>query len=353
MLAAAILGYGTVGSGTAELLVGSAGHIEGKAALPVNLKYVLDVRDFPGVDLPFVKDFSIIENDPEVRVVVEAIGGVGIAYDFTRRALMAGKNVVTSNKELVAEHGAELLALARSKNLNYLFEGSVGGGIPIIRPLSQCLAANRIGEISGILNGTTNYILTEMEASGLEFAEALEQARRLGYAELDPSDDVDGKDACRKICILSSLSFGRHMYPKYVKTEGIRAVTHRQIELAGEAGFRIKLIGRAKDTPDGVAVIVAPHLVSADNPLYSVLGVYNGIMVDGDAIGRVMFYGKGAGKLPTASAVVADVIDCAKHLDARKYLDWADSDTDITADEDAFDYIWHSFPDGSKMRMLP
>lgn len=353
MVAAAILGYGTVGSGTTELLTGKAGHIAGKAALPVALKYVLDIRELPGEQIPLVRNFEVIEADPEVRIVIETIGGTGAAYEYTRRALLAGKNVVTSNKELVAERGAELIALARERNLNYLFEGSVGGGIPIIRPLSQCLAANRISEITGILNGTTNYILSEMEASGTGADEALARARELGYAELDASDDIGGRDACRKICILASLTFGRHLYPRFVPTEGIESVTPAQIEQARREGFRVRLLGRAREEPDGrVAVLVAPHLVRESHPLYAVSGVYNGIVVDGDSIGRAMFYGRGAGKHPTASAVVADVIDCVKHLSARKYLDWADADGDITAGEAPFGYRRHAFRDGGSMRIL-
>ncbi len=353
MASVAILGFGVVGSGVAELLCGSADHIADKLFEPVSLKYVLDIRDFPSEPYPFIKDFSTIVDDPEVRVVVETIGGKGAAYDFTKRCLSAGKSVVTSNKELVAEHGAELLALARANNLNYLFEASVGGGIPIIRPISQCLSANRISEISGILNGTTNFILTQMSARETDFSQELRAAQSLGYAETDPSDDISGKDTCRKICILASLAFGRHIYPRFVHTQGIESVTLSHIRAAEAAGYRIKLIGRARQTADGrVFIITAPYLVPFSHPLSAISDVYNGIVVVGDAIGETMFYGQGAGKMPTASAVVADVMDCVKHLHARKYLDWDDAQEDITAPESSFETSVYSFEDGLQMRIL-
>ena len=269
MVNVAILGFGVVGSGVAEVLFTNETHIDRKAGGPIRLKYILDVRDFP--DSPFagkvVHDFSVIENDPEVSVVVETIGGARAALDFTRRALAAGKSVVTSNKELVAEHGYELLKLAAEKGVSYLFEASVGGGIPIIRPLNQCLAANEIEEICGILNGTTNYILTRMIRAGLSFDAALKEAQANGYAEADPTADIEGHDACRKICILASLAFGRHIYPRQVPTEGITAVTLADVAYADSCGKKIKLLGRAIRQDDGkVCAYVAPHLVDGEDP---------------------------------------------------------------------------------------
>jgi len=336
MISVAILGYGTVGSGVADVISTNADKISQSAAQDIKIKYILDLRDFP--DSPykdcFTKDFSVIENDPEVKIVVETIGGTGVAYEYTKRALLAGKSVVTSNKELVASHGCELLKIAREKNLNYLFEASVGGGIPIIRPLSQCLAANRIDEIYGILNGTTNYILTRMINDGASFDEALAQAQANGYAERDPSADVDGPDACRKICILASLAFGCHFYPDGVPAEGIRNVTLEDVSFASSIGCKVKLIGRAvRREKDGrFTCYVAPHLVPSENLLSSVEGVFNGIVVKGNAIGDVLFYGRGAGKLPTASAVAADVIDAAKHIDARKYFGWGEAKPEMFFD---------------------
>ena len=321
----AILGFGTVGSGVAEVLAGNSARISQKAGVPVTPGYILDVRSFPGS--PFegllVNDISVILNDPEVCVVVETIGGASVAAEYTRRALEAGKSVVTSNKELVARHGWELLALAKTHNVNYLFEASVGGGIPIIRPLSQCLLANRIEEVYGILNGTTNYILTQMYENGAPFEQALKKAQELGYAERDPADDISGADVCRKICILASLAFGYHIFPEDVQTEGIQNVMPEDMEWAGKNGYRLKLLGRAAALEGGgVSAYAAPHMIPLAHPLSGVRDVYNGIMVCGDAIGDVMFYGRGAGKLPTASAVVADVIDAVKHINARKYFEW-------------------------------
>ncbi len=339
MVKVAILGYGTVGSGVAELMHKNAKTIEKNANMPIDVKYILDIRDFSGDKFAdkFVKDFETIENDPEVSVVVETIGGIKPAYDFTKRALLAGKNVVTSNKELVATHGAELLGIAKKKNLNYLFEASVGGGIPVIRPIAQCLAANEISEIYGILNGTTNYILTRMIKSGLTFEKALAEAQEKGYAERDPSADIEGHDACRKICILSSLAFGKHIYPEFVETEGITGVTLDDVNFASKAGKVIRLLGRAKREANGrVYAFVGPHLVDKDTPIASVEDVFNGITVCGNMVGKVMFYGPGAGKFPTASAVVADVIDAAKHLEARKYIDWEDAGKEAVADISEF-----------------
>ena len=350
MVNVAILGFGVVGSGVAEVLATNGPHIDKKVDDLIRLKYILDVRDFP--DSPFadkvIHDFSIIENDPEVNIVVETIGGAKVALDFTRRALAAGKSVVTSNKELVAEHGCELLKLAQEKGVSYLFEASVGGGIPIIRPLNQCLAANEIEEIAGILNGTTNYILTRMIRAGLSFDAALKEAQQNGYAEQDPTADIEGHDACRKICILSSLSFGRHVYPSQVPTEGITGVTLADVAYADACGKKIKLLGRAIRRPDGkVCAFVAPHLVDVENPLAGVEDVFNAIAVKGNAIGDVMFYGRGAGKLPTASAVVADVIDAARHKDAKKRMVWAEGGDDVAVPPTDLESIWYVRVEGT------
>ena len=344
MVNVAILGFGVVGSGVAEVLATNGPHIDQKVDDLIRLKYILDVRDFP--DSPFagkvVHDFSVIENDPEVSIVVETIGGAKAALDFTRRALRAGKSVVTSNKELVAEHGCELLQLAAEKGVSYLFEASVGGGIPILRPLNQCLAANEIEEITGILNGTTNYILTRMIRGGLSFDAALKEAQANGYAEQDPTADIEGHDACRKICILASLAFGRHIYPRQVPAEGITGVTLSDVAWAEACGKKLKLLGRAIRQADGrVCAYVSPHLVDVENPLAGVEDVFNAIAVKGNAIGDVMFYGRGAGKLPTASAVVADVIDAAKHRDEKKRVFWAEGGEDTTVSPDGLASAWY------------
>lgn len=344
MVNVAILGFGVVGSGVAEVLDTNGRHIEGKVDDLIRLKYILDVRDFP--DSPFagkvVHDFSVIEQDPEVSIVVETIGGAKAALDFTRRALQAGKSVITSNKELVAEHGCELLRLAQEKGVSYLFEASVGGGIPIIRPLNQCLAANEIEEITGILNGTTNYILTRMVRAGLSFDDALREAQANGYAEQDPTADIEGHDACRKICILAALAFGQHVYPDQVPTQGIRGVTLADVAYADSCGYKIKLLGRAIREGEGkLCAFVAPHLVPASNPLSGVEDVFNAISVTGNAIGDVMFYGRGAGKLPTASAVVADVIDIAKDLKTARCAVWGPGSRDLVVSSDILSSRWY------------
>ena len=344
MVHVAILGFGTVGSGVAEVLTKNSDSIARRTNDLIQLKYILDVRDFP--DSPFadkfVKDFSVIEQDPEVDIVVETIGGATVAKEFTERALRAGKSVVTSNKELVATCGYDLLQIAKEKKVSYLFEASVGGGIPIIRPLSQCLAANELMEVCGILNGTTNYILTRMIKAGLPFETALKEAQDNGYAERDPSADIEGHDACRKICILAAIAFGRHVYPEQVPTEGITGVALADVDYADAAGKKIKLLGRAIRREDGkVTAYVAPHLVDQSDPLAGVEDVFNAIKVKGDAIGDVMFYGRGAGKLPTASAVVADVIDAAKHIHAKKYLDWAQGGQDVCVPPDDLECAWY------------
>lgn len=325
MIYIAVLGHGVVGSGVLEVFYKNHESIIGKAGEDIDIKYILDVREFP--ELPyhdkFTKDFDQILNDPEVSIVVEVIGGLHPAADFVRRCLLAGKSVVTSNKEMVAEFGAEFLEIAKENNLNFLFEASVGGGIPIIRPISQCLAANEINEIAGILNGTTNFILTRMIHDGMSFEDALALAQKLGYAERNPAADIEGHDACRKICILASLAYGRHVLPQDVHTEGITKISLQDVRYAAAWGGVIKLIGRAKKLPDGrLSVMVSPAFIKKESQLANVDDVFNGIMVRGDATGDVVFYGRGAGKLPTASAVVADVIDAVKHIKARKYLYW-------------------------------
>ena len=344
MVKIAILGFGTVGSGVAEVLTENGGLIDRRVDDLVRLKYILDVRDFP--DSPykdcFVKDFSVIENHPEVDIVVETIGGAKIALEFTTRALKAGKSVVTSNKELVATHGYELLQLAKEHGCSYLFEASVGGGIPILRPLTSCLAANELTQITGILNGTTNYILTRMIKAGLTFDQALKEAQANGYAEQDPTADVDGHDACRKICILAALAFGEHVYPEQVPTQGIRAVTLEDVAYADSKGYKIKLLGRCIRQPEGkVCAFVAPHLVPDGNPLAGVEDVFNAIAVTGNAIGDVMFYGRGAGKLPTASAVVADVIDIAKDLKKDRHNSWGPGAPDLVVSPDGLTSRWY------------
>jgi len=344
MVKVAICGYGTVGSGVADVIFENSESIARNAAEEISVKYILDKRDFHGDHFEnlIVHDFSIIENDPEVSVVVETIGGVGIAYEFTKRALLAGKSVVTSNKELVASRGHELIAIAKQRNLNYLFEASVGGGIPIIRPITQCLAANKLDAVYGILNGTTNYILTEMIQNGATFEEALHQAQENGYAEADPTADIEGHDAARKICILADLCFGRHVNPDDIKTQGITGVTLADVEYAKRLNCKIKLLGRAVRTgAETATAYVAPHLVSTSSLLSNVDGVMNGIVVHGNALGNAMFYGAGAGKLPTASAVVADVIDAVKHTKARKYLDWEDAPSGYFTDSSYLPSRWY------------
>ena len=346
MVGVALLGYGVVGSGTAELLHKNAEHITQKAGQEIVLRRILDIRDlsctpYAGIA---VRDFSHIENDPEIRVVVECIGGAGVALDCVTRALRAGKHVITSNKELVAEHGAEILALAEERNLNFLFEASVGGGIPVLRPMAQCLAANQLSEIVGILNGTSNYILSRMFFGGVTFDVAQSEAKSHGYAEADPSDDILGRDACRKICILASLAFGAHIYPCQVDTEGIEKLTVADMRFAQQEGYRVKLLGRAIRRNDGDphVIFVAPHLISEPHPLSGVDGVFNAIWISGDAIGEIMFYGRGAGKEPTASAIVADIIDVAKHMSTRKWVGWNPSHSREKLSPTKLKSVWYA-----------
>lgn len=335
MAKAAILGYGVVGSGVYEILSGNSENIEKKAGQKIDVKYILDLRDFP--DHPhqelFTKDFNDVLNDDEVDVVVEVMGGVNPAYDFSKAALLKGKNVITSNKELVAACGTELMQIAKENSVNYLFEASVGGGIPIIRPLNQCMTANRIEEIYGILNGTTNYIMTKMAKEGADFDEVLKEAQRLGYAERNPEADVCGHDACRKIAILSSLASGKFVDYKNIPTEGITEITTVDVKFASKLSAVIKLIASAKLSEDGkVFARVAPMIVPMSHQFASVNGVFNAILLHGDYVGDVMFYGRGAGKLPTASAVVADVIDAVKHIKTNKWQEWTDKGSDFMVD---------------------
>ena len=334
MVNVAILGYGVVGSGVAEVLTGTGEGIRRKADDLIGLKYILDVRKFP--DSPFaekfVADFKVIEDDPDVGVVVETIGGMGAALDFTERALRAGKSVVTSNKELVATHGRRLLELAAEHGAVYLFEASVGGGIPILRPLSECMAANAILEICGILNGTSNYIFTRMVADGVPFEQALKAAQANGYAEQDPTADIEGYDTCRKLCILSSIAFGWHLLPEQVPTRGITKVSLEDERAADRLGYRVKLLGRS--------IAAEPHLVPVEEPLAGVDDVFNAILVKGDATGDVMFYGRGAGKLPTASAVVADVIAAVRKLDRASYRPWQPNRPELVGSVDALVSQW-------------
>ncbi len=335
MINVAIMGHGVVGSGVAEILINHRERVSEKAKRDINVKYILDLRDFDSLPYSdkFTKDFNLILNDPDIQVVVEVMGGCTFAYDYVKACLLAGKSVCSSNKELVAQKGAELLKIASENNVNFLFEASVGGGIPVLRPMAQCLTANEITEVTGILNGTTNFILTKMVNENMDFDTALSIAQELGYAEKDPTADIEGLDACRKICILASLGFGRHVYPEQVKADGITKITLRDVEAAGALGYVVKLIGKTRKLDNGqITAAVYPALVSRENMLSGVNDVFNAIMVRGDEVGDVMFYGRGAGKFPTASAVVGDVIDCVKHLSARKYLFWDEGNRDYVAD---------------------
>ncbi|MBR2742129.1 MAG: homoserine dehydrogenase [Clostridia bacterium] len=341
MINVAILGYGTVGSGVYEVLTKNAESIKKKAGDEIRVKYILDIRDFsdaPNAHL-FTKDFNVILNDPEVSIVAEVIGGIRPSYDFTKAALLAGKSVVTSNKELVANKGYELLKIAKEKGISYLFEASVGGGIPIIRPMHQCLAANEIEEITGILNGTTNYILTKMINERLSFDEVLKDAQKKGYAEANPDADVLGIDACRKIAILSSLAFSMQVSPDKIHTEGITGISLTDVEYAKATSSVIKLLGRSVLNSDGtVSAMVAPFIIASSNPLANVDDVFNAILVKGDSIGDVMFYGRGAGKLPTASAVVADIIDASK---GRRDIFWGEVDYENVRDFNTYEHEFY------------
>lgn len=332
----AIMGYGTVGSGVAEVIDTHEDVISKRSGgIELEIAKILDLRDFPGDahEKELTKDFNEILNDPEIKVVAETMGGINPAYDFTMKLLKAGKSVVTSNKELVAQKGLELLETAKESGTNYLFEASVGGGIPIIRPMSQCLAANHIEGIAGILNGTTNFILTKMIEDDMSFEDALKLAQKNGYAEKDPTADIEGHDACRKVCILASLAFGKHVYPSQVETEGISNITLEDVSYIHSANGVIKLLGQIKYIDENsIAAFVSPAVVYNGSKLASVRDVFNAILVRGDAVGDVCFYGRGAGKLPTASAVVADMVDCAKHIDRRKVFGWGPGEEDYVVD---------------------
>ena len=316
MVNIAVLGYGTVGSGVVEVINTNHDIVNKRAGQEINVKRVLDLREFPGdpVENILTHDFEDILNDDDISVVVEVMGGVEPAYTFVKKCLLAGKSVATSNKELVAVHGPELIKIAREGDINFFFEASAGGGIPVIRPLNTSITADDVTEITGILNGTTNYILTKMDKEGADYATVLKQAQELGYAERNPEADVEGYDACRKIAILSSLMFGKNVDSEKVPTEGITKITAADFEYANAAEYTIKLLGRSRAIDDDTAeVMVAPFMLPKDHPLAMVYGVFNAVFVTGNMLGDSMYYGRGAGKLPTASAVVSDVIDCARH----------------------------------------
>ena len=321
----AVLGYGTIGSGVVEALERNGENIAKRAGDEITVKYVLDLREFPDSPIEdiLVHDYAIIAEDEEIGCVVETMGGVEPAYSYVKEALLRGKSVCTSNKELVAKHGAELLEIARQKKVNFLFEASVGGGIPIIRPLNQSLTADEIVEITGIVNGTTNYILTKMSREGDTFEHALKEAQRLGYAERNPEADVEGYDAGRKLAILTSLAYGMQVDYEDIYMEGITKITDTDFKYAEVMRAEIKLLATGKRTGDSFYAMVTPKLIRDDNPLYPVRGVFNSILVRGNLLGDVMFYGSGAGKLPTASAVVADVVDATKHKGTNIMTIWS------------------------------
>ena len=325
MINVAVLGYGTVGSGVVEVINTNHESINKRAGQEINVKYVLDLRDFPGdpVEKILVHDYEQIVNDPEVDIVVEVMGGVEPAYTFVKKALLAGKNVCTSNTALVADKGRELMDIAREKSINFLFEASCGGGIPIIRVINSSLTGDEIDEVTGILNGTTNYMLYKMSTEGCEFDTVLKEAQQKGYAEADPTADVEGYDACRKIAILSSLAYSEYFDYKDIYTEGITKITPEDMEYAAKLGRTIKLLGTSRRNADGTCyAMVAPFLIGRDSPLYSVNDVFNAVFVHGNMLGDAMFYGSGAGKLPTASAVVGDIVDAAKHLHTNIFTNW-------------------------------
>lgn len=324
MLNVGVLGYGTVGSGVVEVLHTNRESIAKKVGQEIAVKYILDLRDFPGdpFEEKVVHDFDVIVNDADIQIVVETMGGVKPAYDFVKACLQAGKSVCTSNKELVAKHGAELLAIAKEKNINFFFEASVGGGIPIIRPINECVTGDVIEEISGILNGTTNYILSKMASEGSDFDSVLKDAQDKGYAEKNPEADVEGYDACRKIAILTSLAYGKQVDFEDIYTEGITKITDVDIKYAKVLGASIKIFGSSKNVDGKVYAKVAPVMIDSKHPLYMVNDVFNGIFVKGNMVGDLMFYGSGAGKLPTASAVVGDVVAAAKNLGNNVPVIW-------------------------------
>ncbi len=337
MVNIAVLGYGVVGSGVVEVLKKNGTDISKRAGKEINLKYVLDLREFPGdpVESILVHDYNVILNDPSVDIIVEVMGGVEPAFTFAKQALEAGKSVVTSNKELVAKHGAQLLELAKKESLNFLFEASVGGGIPIIRPLINSLTSDTITEITGILNGTTNYILTRMEREGANFDEVLKDAQALGYAERNPEADVEGYDACRKIAILTSLAVGKQVDYEDIYTEGITKITDIDFKYAKAMHASIKILGTSKLVDGKMYSMVAPFMINEKHPLINVNDVFNGIFVHGDMLDDVMFYGKGAGKLPTASAVVSDVVDAVKHMNVSIMTLWSQEKLELGSIKEA------------------
>lgn len=326
MINVAVLGYGTVGSGVVEVIEGNKALINKRVDDELNVKYILDLRDFPGdpYESKVVHDYNVILEDPEVNIICETMGGLKPAYDFTKNALLKGKSVCTSNKELVAEHGPELIKIAKENNCNYLFEASVGGGIPIIRPLNSALTAEKIEGITGILNGTTNYILTKMEKEGSKFEDVLKEAQDLGYAERNPEADIEGYDACRKIAILSSLMSGHTVDYKNVYTEGISKITADDFIYAKKLNRTIKLFGISREDEGEYFTMVSPFMLSKEHPMAMVNDVFNAIYVEGNMLGGSMYYGRGAGKLPTASAVVGDVVDAARHLGKEIKMFWDD-----------------------------
>lgn len=332
MIQVAVLGYGTVGSGVVGVIEKNKAEINKKSGEELNVKYILDLRDFPGdpYENKVVHDVNMILDDPEVKIICETMGGLKPAYDFTKKALSLGKSVCTSNKELVAAHGPELIRVAHENKCNYLFEASVGGGIPIIRPLNYSLTAEKIDAITGILNGTTNYILTKMDREGADFEAVLKEAQEKGYAERNPEADVEGYDACRKIAILSSLMCCKNVKYEEIYTEGITKITATDFVYARAMGRTIKLLAQSKEVDGKLFAMVAPFMISRDNPLYMVNDVFNAVCVHGNMLGDSMYYGKGAGKLPTASAVVSDVVDCARHIGKVIMCFWDDEDVKVS-----------------------
>ena len=326
MVQVAVLGYGTVGSGVVEVLDSNKEKITSRAGEELNVKYILDLRDFPGdpYEAKVVHDVNLILEDSQISVICETMGGIEPAYTFTKKALMSGKSVCTSNKELVATHGPELLRIAKENHCNYLFGASVGGGIPIIRPMNSALTAEKIESIHGILNGTTNYILTKMDKEGADFEDVLKEAQEKGYAERNPEADVEGYDACRKIAILSSLMTAKYVKYEDIYTEGITKITSADFKYAKALNKSIKLLAMSKDEGDGYVAMVAPCMISQEHPLFCVNDVFNAVFVRGNMLGDTMFYGRGAGKLATASAVVADVVDCARHLGKTVTCIWSE-----------------------------
>lgn len=341
MIQVAVLGYGTVGSGVVEVIETNKEAINKRSAAELEIKYILDLRDFPGdpYESKVVHDYEAIINDPDIKIICETMGGIHPAYEFSRRALLAGKSVCTSNKELVATHGPELIRIAKEHNCNYLFEASVGGGIPIIRPLNYSLTAEKIDSITGILNGTTNYILTKMDKEGADFEDVLKEAQERGYAERNPEADVEGYDACRKIAILSSLMCSKNVKYEEIYTEGITKISSADFRYAKQMNKSVKLLAMSRDTDRGFFAMVAPFMISKEHPLYCVNDVFNAVYVHGNMLGDSMYYGRGAGKLPTASAVVSDVVDCARHQGKTVMCFWENEDVkvaDVADDQGKF-----------------